>query len=54
MGEAEVRVLDLPKLIEIKEITNRDKDRAMLPFLRQALELQETPLALGCDKGREG
>lgn len=40
VGELEVRVLTLSKLIEIKEATDRDKDRAMLPLLRRALELR--------------
>jgi hypothetical protein len=40
VGELEVRVLALRKLIEVKEIAGRDKDRAMLPLLRRALELQ--------------
>lgn len=35
-----VRSLTLPKLIELKELTNRDKDRAMLPVLRRTLELK--------------
>ncbi len=34
----EVRLLTLEKLIEIKENTGRDKDRAMLPQLRYTLE----------------
>jgi len=33
-----VRVLDLAKLIEIKEQLGRDKDRAVLPILRRTLE----------------
>ncbi len=32
-----VRVLDLPGLIEVKEATGRDKDRAQLPLLRATL-----------------
>ncbi len=41
VGKLEVRVLTLRKLIEVKELTDRDKDRAMLPLLRRALELRE-------------
>lgn len=33
-----VRVLNLDKIIELKEFANRDKDRAELPTLRAALE----------------
>jgi hypothetical protein len=33
-----VRLLDLAKLIEIKEETGRDKDKAVLPILRRTLE----------------
>jgi predicted nucleotidyltransferase len=33
-----VRVLDLETLIEIKEETGREKDRAVLPLLRRTLE----------------
>ncbi|MBY0526531.1 MAG: hypothetical protein K2R98_24260 [Gemmataceae bacterium] len=33
-----VRILDLETLIAIKEETGRDKDKAALPILRQALE----------------
>jgi hypothetical protein len=33
-------VLSLEKLIEVKEMTGRDKDRAMLPVLRRTLDLQ--------------
>ncbi len=32
-----VRVLDLPMLIRLKEETNRDKDRVVLPILRHTL-----------------
>ena len=32
-----VRVLRLDKLIELKQEVNRDKDRAVLPILRQTL-----------------
>lgn len=38
--ETQVRVLDLPGLIEIKEKTGRDKDLAQLPLLRRTLEEQ--------------
>lgn len=37
----QVRSLTLSKLIELKELANRDKDRAMLPVLRRTLELRE-------------
>jgi predicted nucleotidyltransferase len=33
-----VKVLNLDKYVEIKEKLNREKDRAVLPVLRQALE----------------
>jgi predicted nucleotidyltransferase len=36
-----VRVVDLETLIRLKEEAGRDKDRAMLPVLRQMLEAQE-------------
>jgi hypothetical protein len=38
IGEFRVRVLKLKKLIEIKEETGLDKDKAMLPGLRRTLE----------------
>lgn len=41
--ELSVRVLDLAKLIELKEHANRDKDRAVLPVLRRTLELRDKP-----------
>ena len=34
----EIRILDLPMLIRIKEILDRDRDRATLPILRKTLE----------------
>lgn len=40
--ELAIRVLDLGKLIELKEHANRDKDRAVLPVLRRTLELRNT------------
>lgn len=40
VGDLRVRVLTLGKLIEAKELANRDKDRAMLPLLRRTLELK--------------
>jgi hypothetical protein len=36
-GAGEVRVLELGKLIEVKEETAGDKDRAQLPILKQVL-----------------
>jgi hypothetical protein len=36
-GSGEVRVLELSKLIEVKEETAGDKDRAQLPILKQVL-----------------
>ena len=36
-----VRVLDLETLIKLKEELGRDKDRYMLPILRQALKLKQ-------------
>lgn len=40
IGEAEVRVLDLASVIESKEAAGREKDTAMLPVLRQTLEMR--------------
>ena len=40
VGELRVRILDLAKVIESKELANRDKDRAVLPVLRKTLELK--------------
>lgn len=40
VGDLRLRVLSLAKLIEIKEQTGRDKDRAILPVLRRTLELR--------------
>ena len=37
LSDLTVKVLDLEKLIEIKEQTGRDKDKATLPILRQTL-----------------
>jgi hypothetical protein len=37
MDQVTVRVLELGKLIDIKEETNGEKDRAVLPILRQTL-----------------
>lgn len=34
----DIRILDLPTLIRIKEILDRDRDRATLPILRKTLE----------------
>jgi hypothetical protein len=40
LGEVEVRVLELAAVIESKEQADRDKDRAMLPVLRQTLAMR--------------
>lgn len=40
LGEDRVRVLELSAVIESKEFANRDKDRAVLPVLRQTLILK--------------
>ena len=40
LGEDRVRVLELSAVIESKEQANRDKDRAVLPVLRQTLILK--------------
>jgi hypothetical protein len=37
-GDLKVRLLDLVTLIEVKEATGRDKDKAVLPILRRILE----------------
>lgn len=43
LGEARVQVLELAAVIETKEHANRDKDRAMLPVLRQTLAMKTRP-----------
>jgi hypothetical protein len=40
LGELKVHVLELAAVIESKEQANRDKDRAVLPVLRQTLALK--------------
>ena len=40
MSGLRVRSLDLPTVIQLKELANRDKDRAVLPILRRTLELK--------------
>jgi hypothetical protein len=40
LGDAHVRVLELAAVIETKEQANRDKDRAVLPVLRQTLVMK--------------
>lgn len=40
LGEMRVRVLELAAVIETKEHANRDKDRAVLPVLRQTLAMK--------------
>ncbi len=40
LGDLEVKVLDLAAVIESKEAAGRAKDEAMLPLLRQTLELR--------------
>jgi hypothetical protein len=40
LGEHRVRVLELAAVIETKEQANRDKDRAVLPVLRQTLAMK--------------
>lgn len=40
LGEARVRVLELKAVIATKEYANREKDRAVLPVLRQTLALK--------------
>jgi hypothetical protein len=40
LGEARVRVLELAAIIETKEQADRDKDRAVLPVLRQTLAMK--------------
>ena len=43
LGDLEVRVLELAAVIESKEQANRDKDRAVLPVLRQTLAMKMRP-----------
>jgi predicted nucleotidyltransferase len=40
MAGLRVRAVDLQTLIELKELANRDKDRAVLPILRRTLEMK--------------
>ncbi|MCP3962385.1 MAG: hypothetical protein GY719_31465 [bacterium] len=40
VAELRLQVLELAKVIETKELANRDKDRAVLPVLRKTLELK--------------
>jgi hypothetical protein len=40
LGESKVRVLELGAVIETKEHANREKDRAVLPVLRQTLAMK--------------
>jgi hypothetical protein len=40
LGEHRVRVLELAAVIETKQQANRDKDRAVLPVLRQTLAMK--------------
>ncbi len=47
LGDLEVRVLELAAVIETKEQANRDKDRAVLPVLRQTLAMKARSGAVG-------
>jgi hypothetical protein len=38
--DLQVRLLDLETLISTKEATGRDRDKAVLPILRQTLEIK--------------
>ena len=40
VGDLRLRILELAKVIETKELANRDKDKAALPVLRKTLELK--------------
>jgi len=40
LGDANVQVLELAAVIETKEQANRDKDRAVLPVLKQTLVMK--------------
>ncbi len=42
IGGLSIRVLDLQLVIESKEAANRDKDKAVLPVLRQTLKLKQS------------
>lgn len=42
-GIPQLRVLNLDRLIQLKEAAGREKDRAMLPVLRRTLEEGEKP-----------
>jgi hypothetical protein len=41
-----VRALELASLIELKELANREKDRAVLPILRRTLEMKSEKAGL--------
>lgn len=43
LDDTEVRVLELEAVIETKSHANREKDRAVLPTLRQTLALKKRP-----------
>lgn len=43
LDDTEVRVLELEAVIETKAHANREKDRAVLPTLRQTLALKQRP-----------
>ena len=43
LGELRVRVLELAAVIETKEQANREKDRAVMPVLRQTLKMKARP-----------
>ena len=43
LGGLEVRVLELAAVIETKEQTGREKDRSVLPVLRETLRLRNEP-----------
>ena len=40
VGDLRLQILELAKIIETKEVANRDKDRAVLPIMRKTLELK--------------
>jgi len=53
LAKLRVRAVDLPTMIELKELANREKDRAALPILRRTLELKSGEQGLSGKEGDE-
>lgn len=41
LGPCRIRVLDLARIIELKQVAGREKDRMVLPILKRTLELRD-------------